>query len=300
MNRKGFPESYDTRRLLRVPPRAEERATPRCGRPSTATSCTTSSPARSSSCASPTSSSSKGLNVLQVGAQAQRVRERLLRLLDLHRRRGGRHRASGTCERFLKLRETVFQDPESASSTTSPTSSDERGRRRRPTASGARSTARTCSENILPTRARAVAHPAQGRGPPRHRGAAPQALKRSGPSAPAAGRRRRFSRWPRAMPAARGWSASVGTLPSCSASSWTHVCSCGMCTARPPIASTGSTSERTELPTITNVDGSMSCWREDPLVGRGVLLGHDLDAPHQLGQAAAGELLLLVPAGRPW
>ena len=55
MNRKGFPESYDTRRLLQFLRERQVRASPRCGRRSTATSSTTSCPTRSRSCASPTS-----------------------------------------------------------------------------------------------------------------------------------------------------------------------------------------------------------------------------------------------------
>ena len=58
-------------------------------------------------------------------------------------------------ERFLKLRETVFQDPDVVLPPLR--RAVRRARRsRRPTASGGRSTARTCSENILPTRARAA------------------------------------------------------------------------------------------------------------------------------------------------
>ena len=58
-------------------------------------------------------------------------------------------------ERFLKLRETVFQDPRVLLPPLRHLS-DRRCRRHGPRASGGRSTARTCSENILPTRSRAA------------------------------------------------------------------------------------------------------------------------------------------------
>ena len=47
MHRKGFPESYDRRALMRLPTRCARRSTPTC--------CTTSSPARSRSSSAPTS-----------------------------------------------------------------------------------------------------------------------------------------------------------------------------------------------------------------------------------------------------
>ncbi len=55
----------------------------------------------------------EGLNVLQIAPETPRVRQRLLRLLDLHRRRGVATSSSWYIERFLTLRETVFVDPRS-------------------------------------------------------------------------------------------------------------------------------------------------------------------------------------------
>ena len=96
MKRKGFPESYDLRRLVQFV------ADIKCGRAkrrrrSTPTRATTSSPGEYQVSTQPDILIVEGLNVLQTGnAAAARphaaVRVGLLRLLDLRGRRRGRHR----------------------------------------------------------------------------------------------------------------------------------------------------------------------------------------------------------------
>ncbi len=118
MNRKGFPESYDRRALVRF--LAELKAGTRRGdaRPCTRTSSTTSSrtrrqvdpPAR-------TSSSSRGSTCCRPAgggrAAAADLRVGLLRLLHLRRRATSRTSAAGTWSGSSQLRETAFRDERS-------------------------------------------------------------------------------------------------------------------------------------------------------------------------------------------
>ena len=68
-----------------------------------------------------------------------------------------------------------------------------------------------------------------------------------------------------------------------------------MWTPRPPRATTGSMSERTELPTITKRSTAMS-WRSSSREVSGlVLLSHDLHCVEVVGQPGGGDFGLLVP-----
>ncbi len=154
MNRKGFPESYDTRRAAAVPARREVRATPRCAAPVYSHVVydivddqeLRRPPARHPDPRGPQRAAGR--------RRRQRVRERLLRLLDLHRRRGARHR--GVVRGALpQAPRDGLPGPRSRTSATSPTSAT----------SEAVATARVIwrdingknlQENILPTRERAA------------------------------------------------------------------------------------------------------------------------------------------------
>ena len=92
MNRKGFPESYDTRRLLAFLA-AVKSGEPEVRAPVYSHVVYDIVPGEENVVRQPDIMILEGLNVLQVGDQASRVRQRLLRLLDLHRRRGGPRRA---------------------------------------------------------------------------------------------------------------------------------------------------------------------------------------------------------------
>ena len=102
----------------------------------------------------------EGLNVLQPPSAAlrrerRRRGHRLLRLLGLRRRRGRRRSGSWYVERFLRLRETAFADPDSYFHRYAALT-DERGARRPPPGSGGEINEPNLVENILPTRARAT------------------------------------------------------------------------------------------------------------------------------------------------
>ena len=156
MNRKGFPESYDTRRLLQFLRELKSGAANRAAHRCTATSCTTSSRARWSMSASPTSSSSKGLNVLQVGSRPTSATEFVSDYFDfsIYIDADEGHIEEWYVQRFMKLRETVFQNPDSFFRHYADLSPDEAvddGAR----SSGARSTARTCARTSPRPSARA-------------------------------------------------------------------------------------------------------------------------------------------------
>ena len=157
LGRKGFPESYDRRALLRFLADVKS-GRERCSRRSTTTSPTTSSRAGGRRSTGPTSSCVEGLNVLQAGRRTDGtapggVPVGLLRLLRLRRRRRGRHPAAGTSSGSSRCaaRRSRTPPPTSTVSPRSPTS-----RRGRPRwASGRRSTGPNLRDNIAPTRSRA-------------------------------------------------------------------------------------------------------------------------------------------------
>ena len=116
MDRKGFPESYDLRRLVRSWPTS--RRGHRGDRPGVLTRALRHRRRRGASGARrPTSSSSRGSTCCRPGAATAPGRPALrvgsLRLLHLRRCRRGRHRAMVPRPVPRPCGETVFQDPES-------------------------------------------------------------------------------------------------------------------------------------------------------------------------------------------
>ena len=114
LDRKGFPESYDLRRLVEF--MSESRRRPdRSTRPSTPTSRTTSCPATFRSSISPDIVLVEGLNVLQTGGPAEGVSSVSLDFFDfsIYIDADEEDIERWYVERFLALRETVFQDPRS-------------------------------------------------------------------------------------------------------------------------------------------------------------------------------------------
>ena len=152
MNRKGFPESYDTRRLLTFL-RELKSGDPEVRAPIYSHVVYDIVPDQELVVRQPDILILEGLNVLQAGGHAG-VRERLLRLLDLHRRRGARHRAvvrravpeaardgvPGPAVVLPALRRAVRQ----------------RRRSRWPAGIWREINGKNLSENILPTRCRAA------------------------------------------------------------------------------------------------------------------------------------------------
>ena len=139
MNRKGFPESYDTRRLLTFL-RELKSGNSEVRAPVYSHVVYDIVPDQELVVRQPDILILEGLNVLQAGATPG-VRQRLLRLLDLHRRRGARHRAVVRRAVPEAARDGV-PGPDSRTSGTSPrcpTATPSRW----PTGSGGRSTART-------------------------------------------------------------------------------------------------------------------------------------------------------------
>ena len=118
MQRKGFPESYDVRALVRLRARHEGGRATRARRRSTRTSSTTSCPASRDRDRAAGHRDRRGPERAADAAPASAGQPRALRLglLRLHdlRRRGERgHRAAGTSSASSTLRGTAFRDPSS-------------------------------------------------------------------------------------------------------------------------------------------------------------------------------------------
>ena len=152
MNRKGFPESYDNRRLLTFL-RDVKSGDTEVRAPIYSHVIYDIVPDSELIVRQPDILILEGLNVLQGGSDAPRVRQRLLRLLDLHRRRGGRHR--GVVRRaFPRSCARPSSRTRSRSSATSPISATTT-RWPPPASIWKEINGKNLVENILPTRYRA-------------------------------------------------------------------------------------------------------------------------------------------------
>ena len=152
MDRKGFPESYDTRALLRVPASGQERSGGGVGarvRPCRLRR----APGSVGDGAASRHRDRRGPQRAAGQSRGRRVRQRLLRLLDLRRRRRERHRGVVRAALLRPARVGVPETP-TATSRTSPSSPTSRPTRP-PVTSGRRINGRNLRENIAPTRERA-------------------------------------------------------------------------------------------------------------------------------------------------
>ena len=142
MDRKGFPESYDTRALLRVPASGQER--PAGGVGARVRPCRLRrAPGSVGDGAAPRHRDRRGPQRAAGQPRGRRVRQRLLRLLDLRRRRRERHRGVVRAALLRPARVGVprprqlLQQVRRARPTNRPT--------RPPVTSGPASTAATCA-----------------------------------------------------------------------------------------------------------------------------------------------------------
>ena len=143
MERKGFPESYDTRRLLRVPARPEERRRRGRARRCTATSSTTSCAGEEVVVRRPDILDPRGpQRAAGVGRAAEFVSDYFD--FSIYVDADEADIREWYVERFFALRETVFQDPNSFFRHFAALSDDE-ARATAAGASGRRSTAATCA-----------------------------------------------------------------------------------------------------------------------------------------------------------
>ena len=120
MSRKGFPESYDVRRLLEFLIDVKS-GTSHVTAPVYSHLAYDIVPGDAQEVNRPDIMIIEGLNVLQTGTRGSRrrrvVRLRLLRFLDLHRRQRP-NIARWYVDRFMALRETVFTDRSRTSTAT--------------------------------------------------------------------------------------------------------------------------------------------------------------------------------------
>ena len=152
MERKGFPESYDRRALLRFVSEVKS-GSRRCAHRSTRTWPTTSCRRGRERRARPTCSSSRGSTCCSRRPPARSLAVSDLFDFTIYVDARTSDIARWYVERFLSLQRGAFADPRRTSTASRRSPRRRRGRRR--WTSGAASTSRTCEQNILPTRARA-------------------------------------------------------------------------------------------------------------------------------------------------
>ena len=283
MNRKGFPESYDTRRLLAVPARAEERRGRGVGAGVQPRRLRHRRRRRRSSSSQPDIVILEGLNVLQVGHHAE-VNEFVSDYFDfcIYIDADEADIEEWYVQRFLTLRETVFQNPDSFFRHYADLDR-RRGRRHRPRHLARDQRQEPAREHRTDQDARQPAA-AQGRRPPRHRRVAAPALT------VAARRVRTDARPPRREASQAGSSASEAS--SVNGSSWSTCSSShsrwyGTCTRvaaerhhRQDVAAHGVADHAEPV-------GLDAEPLQQPGVGLGVLLQHDLDVLEVVREPAA-------------
>ena len=111
-DRKGFPESYDRRALLRFVQQVRAGA-PEVSAPVYSHVAYDILPGQQQSVQRPDVLILEGINVLQSAPAGRSRARRLLRLLRLCRRAGQSTSSAGTCSRLHALRDTAFTDPQS-------------------------------------------------------------------------------------------------------------------------------------------------------------------------------------------
>ena len=197
--------------------------------------------------------------MLQVGDRGDRVRQRLLRLLDLHRRRRGRHRAV--------VRRALPQAPRDgvpgSRQLLPPLRRPHRRARPWRPAHGIwhEINGKNLRENIAADPRAGVADPAQGRRPPRHRGRAAPLCTTRRVRRPSAARRSQAGR-------SASEASSANVLVVVDVLELPQQRGTGCARAWPPSASTGRMSLRTLLPTMQNRVGSTSSSSSRSGVGR--------------------------------